>query len=531
MRGAKFPQKHRSVYEIPAVDEAVSQAVTVVSPVKGWNARSALASMRPDEAVLLDNIFPTTSGVSLREGRLKHAYNLPHPVKSLVTYNNGASSSFWAATDAGFYNITTSGDKTGAPALGTLTSGWVETAQISSAGGVYLVSVNGVDKLQLFDGTTWASIDGASTPAITGVTTSTLSHVCLFKKRLWFIERNSLNAWYLNVDSIGGAATKFPLGAVFSKGGHLVAQATWTIDGGNGLDDYLVTATDQGQIAVYQGTDPTTAATFALVGVFEVGEPVGKKCFVKYGGDLLYISRYGITPLSKLLQSQVLDRSVAISYQIDSVFSAYAEEYGDNKGWHPVLVPSKNALIVNVPVNETGTSYQLVMNTITKAWCRFTGWTSNCLAVYDTLLYSATGTTVYLTWFGKNDDGVAVTGLCQSAYTNYGSLGQKHVELAKLNLQVDGPAVLTLSLLNDFSDQDTTSTIGVGSAIPSTSTWDVSLWDAAIWSTDGSQPQANWLTIPNNPGYFHSLRLQIVASSATISWTSTDYAIKKLGIL
>jgi hypothetical protein len=49
-----------------------------------------------------------------------------------------------------------------------------------------------------------------------------------------------MDLWYLPIDSIAGAAHKFPVGALFKKGGHLVAIGAWTLDSGNGLMIYLL---------------------------------------------------------------------------------------------------------------------------------------------------------------------------------------------------------------------------------------------------------------------------------------------------
>lgn len=51
------------------------------------------------------------------------------------------------------------------------------------------------------------------------MTPEDLNYVWVYKNRLFFVEKDSLNAWYLPVDSIGGAAEKFPLGGVFTRGG------------------------------------------------------------------------------------------------------------------------------------------------------------------------------------------------------------------------------------------------------------------------------------------------------------------------
>lgn len=54
-----------------------------------------------------------------------------------------------------------------------------------------------------------------------------------------------------------------------------MAAETWTLDSGEGLDDYLVVTTSEGQVGVFRGTDPTSVATWGLVGVWNLGEPIG----------------------------------------------------------------------------------------------------------------------------------------------------------------------------------------------------------------------------------------------------------------
>ena len=63
----------------------------------------------------------------------------------------------------------------------------------------------------------------------------------------------------------------FPLGQIFKMGGFLVQMATWTIDNVSGMDDYAAFITSEGEVAIYQGYDPTQQSTWSLVGVFRIG--------------------------------------------------------------------------------------------------------------------------------------------------------------------------------------------------------------------------------------------------------------------
>src|SRR5699024_4648934 len=65
-----------------------------------------------------------------------------------------------------------------------------------------------------------------------GLTSANMAFVWVYKNRLWFAERDSMNAWYMGVDSIGGTASVFPLAGVFGQGGALLFGQTWSLDAG-----------------------------------------------------------------------------------------------------------------------------------------------------------------------------------------------------------------------------------------------------------------------------------------------------------
>jgi len=240
----------------------------------------------------------------------------------------------------------------GAPAVSGLANSRWEYTNVTTSGGNYLYAANGADKPLLYNGSTWTPIDGASSPAITGVTTTTLKQPTLFKTRMWFIEKNTLKAWYLPTASVGGAANVLDLSAIARLGGTLVSMASWTIDAGYGVDDNLVFVTDKGEVIVYRGTDPSNASTWALIGVWIIGSPISERCLLKYGGDLLVLTLDGLMPMASALQSSRLDPNIALSDKIQGAFAAAAAAYQSNFGWCMLYNPKNNALIVNVPVSH-----------------------------------------------------------------------------------------------------------------------------------------------------------------------------------
>jgi len=314
------------------VQRTTNNVASLPAPVGGWNARDSLANMAPTDAVTLNNLFPGVSSVSLRGGYKKHATGMTGQIESLLVYNAGTNDKMYAVVGGNIYEVTTAGAVGAAKVTGLSNSRW-EFTNITTSGGGYLYAANGVDKPRLFDGTTWTAIDGSSTPAITGVTTTSLIQPTLFKNRMWFIQKDTLKAWYLPTASVGGAAQVLDLSSVAHLGGTLIAMASWTIDAGYGVDDNLVFVTDQGEIIVYRGTDPSSASTWALIGVWIIGAPISRRCVQKYGGDLLILTLDGLIPFASALQSSRLDPQVALSDKIQGAFAAAARQYKTNFGW------------------------------------------------------------------------------------------------------------------------------------------------------------------------------------------------------
>ena len=187
------------------IQRTSNNVASLPAPVGGWNARDSLANMAPTDAVTLVNLFPGVSSVALRGGYTKHATGMTGQVESLLVYNAGATDKMFAAVGGDIFEVTSAGPVGAAKVTSLLNNRW-EYTNITTSGGSYLYAANGVDKPLLFNGSTWTAIDGASSPAITGVTTTDLIQPTLFKNRMWFIQKNTLKAWYLPTASIGGAA-------------------------------------------------------------------------------------------------------------------------------------------------------------------------------------------------------------------------------------------------------------------------------------------------------------------------------------
>lgn len=460
------------------------------APVEGWDAISPLAEMDPKRAIVLDNWFPQPGYVEVRKGYSSWSTGMGSSgkIETLMAYNGltTANDKLLGIVGGTIYDCTSNAAATSTGVTGLTNSRWQYVNYTTSAGTCYLLAVNGVDHLQAFDGTTW------TVPSITGVTSDTWININVFKKYVFGIVTGSMNACYLPLDSIAGAATAFPLGSVMQKGGYLVAMTTWTIDGGNGPADYAVFISSRGQVAVYSGTNP--ASDFALVGVYEVPPPIGSRCFTRVAADVALVSISGVLPLSKALrQDRAAEAGIAMTLRINNAMNTYAQSYKGNFGWELTPYPLGTAAILNVPIAENVTAYQFVMNTLTGAWCRFLGWNMNCFCVFKDILYGGGNSgVVYKMWTGSIDGSTQIDATGQCAYNYFGDKGRdKRLTGLQPLITTDQTIVPQFGFSTDFKDNATIST-------PSAVSTNSALYDSAVWDTDvyavEGRSSADWTT-------------------------------------
>lgn len=454
------------------------------APVGGWNARDSLAAMKPTDAIALDNWFPTPSYVEMRGGHAEYATGTTGNIKTLAVYNNlTGGTSAWAYTSSGIYNVTSSG-AVGASVLAR-TNGKHQWTMFGDGTSNWLIAVNGVDKPAYYDGTTWTAVTNLTSPALTGYTANAVEDfiaVNVFKGRLFFIPKNSLDFWYLTAGAAGGALTKFSLAGEAPSGGYLLAMATWTRDAGSGPDDFAAFFTSEGDAIIYQGTNPSSSTTWQKVGSYKIAKPLGRRCVLQYGSDPLILTEDGLFPMSSLLMSGEERAKYALSFKIQTVFTESARTYFSTFGWRAISFPAREALLVNIPIAEDGTHEQYVMNTVTKAWCRFTEWDAEDFAVINRELYFCKGTKTYKAWTGEDDIGGNISYYAKQAFQNFGDPNIKHVKLFMPILTMNGTISYSTDIDVDFEDEamsGTTTFTPPASSLWGTATWGSSVWGAA----------------------------------------------------
>lgn len=516
---------------IPALQRSLrgtrsSISGTAPAPIGGWNTKDPEAAMPKQDARWLENWWPSTTDVTVRKGASNHVTGITGAVRSLMAYSSPTASKLFAATATAIYDVTFAG--TVGASVNTITNGDFRHILFTVAGGTYIIAVNGVDKLRLYNGTAWTAIDGASTPAITGLATTSLDSVCAFKRRLWFVQKDSMSAWYLPVNVIGGALTEFPLGQLFTRGGKLIAMASWTVDAGNGVDDYAVFITTEGECAVYKGVDPASATDWNLVGVYYVGKPVGKQCVVKFGGDLLLLTEIGLLPFSKAFNQASVSKTFAVSDKINSIFSESVRSYGSLYGWKCIVHPSENALLVNVPTTEDSAAKQFAMNTSTNAWALFSGWNAVSWEVLGNDIYFGGNGYIAKAFSGNNDFDANIVATAKTAFTYLSYPGYKHFKLIRPILKSSSAVNVELALDTDFNSEVFGNAIAF--AAPLDYVWDTATWDSGLWADDYTVRQ-EWRTVFAKGGFCVSVCLRIASKDIIIGWSSTDFLYQRGEVL
>jgi hypothetical protein len=514
---------------------------TVPAPIGGLNARDSLVAMPATDAITLVNLWPQSYGVVVRNGYTEHAIGMVDPVKTIGQWSSvtGTEKMFaWAGTSV--WDITTKG-LVGAPVVTGLTNSRWSLVSLVNAAGSNLIGVNGADNGFVYNETglhafilgdgivpyTWKNIDPKDAISVT-----------IHQRRLWVVKKNSSIGWYLPPDAIYGIFESFDFGPLFYKGGYLEYLATWTLDDGNGAEDHLVAISNTGIAIVYAGTNPSDDTKWALVGVYNIGQPVlGRRAIAKVGGDLYILTAQGVVSMVNVLASTKVNEASAKfkSDKIQFLVSKLVNAYKAEDDWQLLFVPSINMLIVNVPRGILSSNEQLVSNQITEAWAMFANMDAAIWTTVSTQPYFGSyDGKVYAAWTGYLDDvkldgtgGSSIKTEVQQAYNYFKSLGtQKEIGLYRMNLIVGSKVNYASSIAYDFV---TTSLQEPNQVVPeSIATWGISKWGQAKWS-GGDKPQREWRV---GKGYGNAASLKSkMSSTGSVMWVSTDFSITTGGLL
>jgi hypothetical protein len=502
-----------------------SGATSIAAPIGGLNARDSVANMAATDAVLLENWFPKTTSVDIRAGYtawntftgLCHTLMVYSGVSSTKVFScvkNGSTYSIYDSTSQGALSSAVVGG--GGATVEALTSARFDYQSFGTTGGQYFVACNGSDTPLQYDGTTWI------VSAMTGLTTANLISVGVFKRRLWFIEKASLNVWYLPVDSITGALTKLNVGPLFKLGGYLNSIVTVTDATQGNMEDYIGFLSSEGEIVAFIGTDPAVAANWTQAAHFRIGRPIvqGNRTWVKVGSDAFILCSDGVYPIRRAIQADNRSGGLAVSDKIRNLINNDIQAFAGHLGWQVLFHATGAKLIVNIPYTEDITSYQYVMNTQTGAWTKYTGWSAFCFEVArDTLYMGMNGKVV------KADTG-SLDGSDAIAYNYLGSRGRvKQMKMMRPIFALDNSIALAIGVDTDYRSNFNSATRTVSGS--GTDVWG-GVWNAT-WSA-GVTVARTWYGV-NGDGHAVAPHIKGTTTGSTLSWSATDVIYENGGLL
>jgi hypothetical protein len=474
--------------------QQTSQPLVYPAPANGLVTAIGLTEATEGAASMASNWIPTLKGLRIRGGSEKRGLlSLPLPIGSMFTYKFGSNHKMFAANANALYDVTSppAPPAEASVVVSGLTSGEWMTFQHTTPGGSFLCCFNGTDPRMIFDGTSWGT-----TPAITftdSTTSADIGAAFLLKGRQFLIKSGTFDAYYLGVNSIGGAAAVFPLGGVMKQGGGLLTGFSWSPESGDGMSALCCFVSTEGEIAVYEGDDPTTAASWRLRGVYSIGKPLGKLAFIRAGGDIFICTATGLIPLSQVFQRDRDTVSLsALSRPIDNIWRRVAETV--SYGWSLTAWPERSLVFVAFPFTAAEPDTTFVINVKTNKWSIIVGWQAMAYCAFQGQLYfgdaanggSSSGGIWHADATGS-DDGRPFKAVYLSHFMPAGGFGRRsRATLAHMYFEGKvNPIVYLFARAN--GDVTEPSGPAVTQANPAISEWDIGKWDEALW--DAASPK------------------------------------------
>lgn len=508
-----------------------TQGIPLGAPLGGWNTRDPIEGMEPTDAIVLDNWYPDVAGIQVRKGsQFYYDLETAAPVYSLMSFQAGSVAKFLAASAGGIWDVSSTNT-----ALTQLASGYASNKWQSTNINSKLIFVNGVDPAQSYDGTT------ITAAAFTGTTDSEFVDCGTFHNRIFLWKAAEAGFWYGGVNAVTGAVTFFDFSSVAPDGGNLVTVQPFSYDGGQGINAFTAFLLDSGELLLYQGTDPSNASNWSLIGRYVVGLPVGRRAICRQGGDLYWTTSEDYQKLSVLIAALAQGVVPPLSKASGAVKTAVAS--GSTLfGWDAIYYPAGRRLIFNVPETD-GTYSQHVLNTATNAWCRYRGYAALCWAVHAGKPYFGTADGIILLADAGNYDIAGQTlppwdtspwdttpwdtpiyqpivARGQQAWNVLQSVQYKRVAMGRPVISAMGRVNFQFGVGFDYVDPlVSTATI----IQPQTAPWDVSPWDVTPWGSTW-QADIDW-HVSGGIGTAVSVSVNVNALQP-ISWVRTDLRVE-----
>ena len=484
--------------------QQATTGTTIPSSIEGINAVESLAMMSMAECVYTYNLVAQDLGMVVRKGFEEVAKGWEGGIgKTAIPFegHKDADDKLFVANDEGIWDCTSRGDLAPTQVLewGDTTgdAGYCSFVLFSNDGNdLFILLCDAQNGYHVYTQTTdtWAKVtQGTEAGEVDGIDPTNFDFVMVWKNRVWFVEQDSANGWYLDVATLYGTVTQFNFGSQFRQGGSLRAIYNWSLDGGVGLDDMLVVVSGAGDVVVYQGTDPDDASKFSLIGSWFIGGvPLGNRFGTEFGGEVYILSVYGLLPISQLLNgSSTNDPNTYLTAKISPFVRRVMAERREELGWQVVVHTEDAQIHIETPQDLLNGNVAFVQYFGNQAWSMIRGLDKYHTVSWRGQTYWTSGVTNSLqikegyrdnVWLEPEVDGVAAP-VDWSVLTSFQDLGtgpsNKRVQYIRPNFLADSiPAYSVIARYN--YDINEISTVPSGS-LQEPGRWDIGRWDDAIW--------------------------------------------------
>lgn len=473
------------------------------APLKGMNVVDPIASMGPEFATSIVNMTCDGRGMKLRPGYMEFATEVgAADIRSMVAHQavDVANNKLFAVSSEGIFDITAGG-------VGPYVVDIAFAIDNGMAG--YGVAVTYLDDSTLTNYTFYADEDNglyryedaAAWTAVSDIVDGgavnlgpDLVFVMQHKSRLWFVKRDSGTAYYLPAGQISGTADEFEMSTKFPHGGNLVGIYNWSVDGGDGIDDYIVFVSSSGDVVIYRWSDPAVATSIDQTSQYYIGPPpAGRRIASNSGGELYIISRLGILPMTRLVSGRpVQEQDIYATRNITPLVRARMQSTDFGVGWEMIPITTHSIFMLTSPFEGVANATQFVQSFNTGGWSLFAKVPVLCGVEYGGQFYfgSPEGLVYRMINYSDNvllstSQGVTIDFNIVSAYSDGGEPGTNHrIQFLRPVFQTTGDFGYSMGARYDYDVSELSIVYDVVTG--GGSSWDDALWDAGIWSGAGS---------------------------------------------
>lgn len=240
----------------------------------------------------------------------------------------------------------------------------------------YLFFIGDVISGYYYNGTTWG-LTGYTYPV--GFTPMS---GCVFKNRLYFVDKGTALVGYSGIDYISGTITSVDLSSITTSKTKLLGIRSVSMSEGISQDNVLCFCFDNGEVLAYSGSYPNSS-DWRIVGRFVIPKPIDYHSFVDANGDSFVITECGLISLRDLFAKggdKALNEGIsgAITNRWDQIMSAlFPNGVVDSSGqWvkghydqgRDRIVIVFSDYVTKAGVKSTGSFFRLIYSFKTQSW-------------------------------------------------------------------------------------------------------------------------------------------------------------------